>query len=222
MNRRFYFLVLIVFYSSQSIAQIRVIGRVVDDQKQSIPFVTISFQSKTISSRLEGTFSDIDGRFNVELTPDKYTITFQMIGYENAVIEQVVKDDTDLGRVLLTENVRELDEVIVRAERSHIESDLGKKILYVGADLANAGSTAVDALESLPAVSTTLDGSINVRGSENVIIYVNGRETKRDPKSLQFVSADALQKIELITNPSAKYDAEGVAGIINLVYNKTS
>ncbi|MEO9870740.1 TonB-dependent receptor [Ekhidna sp.] len=202
-------------------SQITVSGNIVDQDNQPISYATIAFQSQTISSRLEGVFSDNEGHFEILLPPDQYLITFQMVGYKRLEFERLITADLNLGKLVLKENVKELEEVIVRTERSYIENDLGKKTLYVGSDLANAGSTAVDVLESLPSVTTTVTGNINVRGSENVIIYVNGRETKRDPKSLQFISADALQKIELITNPSAKYDAEGVAGIINLVYAKS-
>ncbi|MEM7297833.1 MAG: outer membrane beta-barrel family protein [Bacteroidota bacterium] len=207
--------------SMVSLPQMTVSGKVVDEKGDPVPYVTVSFRSQTAPSRMEGTFTLEDGRFTLQIPADRYLIGFQMIGYEKVSIEKQVTEDLDLGMVTMKENVEELEEVVVRAERSYIENDLGKKTLHIGADLANAGSTAVDALESLPSVTIAARGTINVRGSENVIIYVNGRETKRDPKSLQFISADALQKIELITNPSAKYDAEGIAGIINLVYAKS-
>lgn len=204
------------------ISQIQVKGVIVDENEKPLPYVTIGFQSQTISERLEGTFSSQEGKFELSLPADSYAISFQMVGFQKMEMTEVLLDkDVDMGKIFLVADITELDEVVVRVERSYIENDLGKKTLHIGSDLANAGSTAIDALESLPAVSTTVDGNINVRGSENVIIYVNGRETKRDPKSLRFISADALQKIELITNPSAKYDAEGVVGIINLVYAKT-
>ena len=201
--------------------QVDVVGRVMDEENNPIPYATIAFQSTSLSDRLVGAFTNAEGDFMIKLPADQYEITIQMVGYENLILNRSISEALDLGTLIMGERVDELQEVVVRAERSYIEHDLGKKTLHVGSDLANAGSTAVDALESLPSVTTTLNGGINVRGSENVIIYVNGRETKRDPKSLQFISADALQKIELITNPSAKYDAEGVAGIINLVYAKT-
>ena len=206
--------------STSVLSQVKVKGTIQNQKGEPLAYVTIAFQSTTLSSRLEGAYSSSEGSFEVDLIPDHYQVTIQMIGYENLVLEKEVVTEVDFGALMMIESAEELDEVVVRAERSYITNDLGKKTLYVGADLANAGSTAVDALESLPSVTTTIDGAVNVRGSENVIIYVNGRETKRDPKSLQFISADALKKIELITNPSAKYDAEGVAGIINLVYEK--
>ena len=206
--------------STSVLSQVKVKGTIQNQKGEPLAYVTIAFQSTTLSSRLEGAYSSSEGSFEVDLIPDHYQVTIQMIGYENLVLEKEVVTEVDFGALMMIESAEELDEVVVRAERSYITNDLGKKTLYVGADLANAGSTAVDALESLPSVTTTIDGAVNVRGSENVIIYVNGRETKRDPKSLQFISADALKKIELITNPSAKYDAEGVAGIINMVYEK--
>lgn len=200
-------------------AQIQVRGIVIDEEKKPLPFVTIAFESV---KGIEGTFSNVDGKFQISLPAESYSITIQMVGFGTKKLENIsIHESIDLGSFQLVSEIRELDEVVVRAERSYIESDLGKKTLHVGADLTNAGATAVEALEALPSVTTTVDGNINVRGSENVIIYVNGKETKRSPKTLRFISADALQKIELITNPSAKYDAEGVAGIINLIYAKT-
>ncbi|MEP5610888.1 MAG: TonB-dependent receptor [Cyclobacteriaceae bacterium] len=204
-------------------AQIIVSGKLVDaESKQHISFATVAFQSLTVSDGLEGVYTMEDGSFKVQLAADRYSVTVQMVGYSNYVIEQLeVVKDRNLGVLQLSPEVKQLEEVVVKGERSYIQNDLGKKTLFIGSDFANSGNSAINALESLPSVSTTIDGNINVRGSENIIIYVNGRETKRDPKSLRFISADALTKIELITNPSAKYDAEGVAGIINLVYAKS-
>lgn len=204
------------------LGQAKISGIVLDKEQEPLPYATIAFQSLSVSELFEGTFSSADGRFELTLPHGTYRVTIQMVGFQNRELNELAIDsDFDLGEVILQPDILQLEEVVVRAERSYIESDLGKKTLYIGADLANAGGTAINALEALPSVTTTVEGNVNVRGSENVIIYINGRETKRDPKSLQFISADALQKIELITNPSAKYDAEGVAGIINLIYTKT-
>lgn len=203
--------------------QVTVSGKMIDSKtNEPLAFATGAFQSLTITDRLEGTYSDDKGAFELSLAQDRYTITFQTIGYENFVLSDIeITSTTDLGLIKMKVSKTELEEVVVRAELSYVENDLGKKTLHIGSDLANAGNTALNALESLPSVTTTINGAINVRGSQNVIIYINGRETKRDPKTLQFISADALTKIELITNPSAKYDAEGIAGIINLVYTKS-
>lgn len=215
-------LILSLLSSYSLFGQVYVTGKVIDDQQKPLSYATIAFQSMNISDHLEGTFSAANGQFELSIPVGEYQVTFQMVGYENVMLENVtIESESDLGTIVMKEDAIQLEEIVVRTERSYIESDLGKRTLFIGSDLANSGSTAINALESLPSVSTTIEGNVNVRGSNNVIIYVNGRETKRDPKSLQFISADALQKIELITNPSAKYDAEGVAGIINLVYAKT-
>ncbi len=217
---KFKLMLLFCLCSIKLVAQVVVRGKIVDLKNQPVPYATVAFQSTTSSDRLEGTLTSLNGSFEIALYADEYQISLQMVGYKNVSVVEVIENDFDLGTLIMEADIIALNEVLVRADKSHIVNDLGKKTLYIGGDLANAGNTAVDALESLPSVSSTIDGAINVRGSENIIIYVNGRETKRDPKSLRFISADALQKIELITNPSAKYDAEGIAGIINLVYVK--
>ncbi len=196
-------------------------GVIVDQKNQPIPYATIAFQSKATPTVQKGGMADVDGRFSIALPADRYLISVQALGFQNLIWEQEIQADLNLGSLQLREQITALDQVTVQVERSHLENELGKTTVHIGSDLSNAGGNAVDALEMLPSVTTTINGLVNVRGSENVIIYVNGKETKRDPKSLQFISADVLEKIELITSPSAKYDAEGVAGIINLVYKKT-
>ncbi len=201
-------------------AQFQVSGTILDEYGKPIPFATIGFEELNETQAPIGDFSSVDGSFILKLEEGIYRLEIHMLGYASMKQDSIkVNQSIDLGIIKLETEVVELDEVVVRAERSYIQNELGKKTLYIGNDLASSGASATLALESLPSVSSNASGDISVRGSQNVIIYVNGRETKRDPKSLRFISADALKKIELITNPSAKYDAEGVAGIINIVYS---
>lgn len=214
---------LLLFFSAAGLAQVEIKGTLRADDGTVIPYATIIFESLTEDGKNEGTFSEVDGSFKVAIPKDIYFIQFQMIGYESLPMDSVVVDgNLNFGALTMISEVVQLSEIVIRAERSHIESDLGKKTLYIGNDLTNSGATALMAMESLPSVTTTSEGGISIRGSQNVIIYINGRETNRDPRTLQFISADALKKIELITNPSSKYDAEGVAGIINLIYDKAA
>ncbi len=218
-----YFLIVMMGFSLCVTAQVQISGQIQDEDGISIPFATVLFESISDVNRREGAFTDPAGFFRLMLSPGLYQFRLQMVGFETLYLDSLrVTDDMDLGVLNLMSDIVQLEEVVVRGERSHIESDLGKKTLHIGNDLMNSGTTALMAMESLPSVSTTSEGGISVRGSQNVIIYVNGRETTRDPRTLQFISAEALQKIELITNPSSKYDAEGVAGIINLIYNKST
>jgi len=206
-------------------AQVSLSGKVTDAKTgKAIPFATVALFHPTDSTLIDGSIVNDQGLFEVDgVVPGTYRLLVRSIGYEDLVRPGLVLSaDLDLGTLSLTESVQSLDAVVVSGERSSVETKLGMKVLNIGNDLSTAGATVTEALERLPSVSTDLNGNVNIRGSSNVIIYVNGKETHRDSKSLQYLSASALQRIEVITNPSAKYDAGGVGGIINIVFKKDS
>ncbi len=198
--------------------QVSISGKVTDAQSgKPIPFSTVALFHPTDSTLIDGTIADDSGLFSIkEITPGTYRLLVRSIGYEDFVKPKLdLSYDLDLGILPLKESVQSLDAVVVSGERSSVETRLGMKVLNIGNDLSTAGATVTEALELLPSVS-------NIRGSSNVIIYINGKETRRDSKSLQYLSASAIKRVEVITNPSAKYDAGGVGGIINLVFKKDS
>ena len=203
-------------------AQFKVSGQVTDLNDQPVPFVTVALLHPADSSVVDGAIGNDQGAFQLLNVPaGTYRLLIRSVGYKELVKPNVsISESGTLGTFRLQEQVNALEEVVVTGARSTIETQLGKKVLNIGADLSTAGATVTEALQRIPSVSTDMNGTISIRGSSNVIIYVNGKETQRDSKSLQFLSAGALQKIEVITNPSAKYDAGGVGGIINLVFKK--
>lgn len=220
---RYNLLFLFMLCSQSLLAQFTISGRVIDQKTaKPIPFSTIALLSPADSSLVDGAISIDAGNFTItNVQSGSYRLLVRSIGYQDFVRNNVmVTGDLNLGDLELTEKVNELEAVTVTGKRSTVETLLGKKVLNIGEDLSTAGATVTEALQRLPSVSTDMNGGISIRGSSNVIIYVNGKETQRDSKSLQFLSAGALQKIEVITNPSAKYDAGGVGGIINLVFKK--
>ncbi len=220
---RYNIIFLLLIWAHAVSAQFAVSGRVVDGKtKRPVPFATIALLTQTDSSLVDGTIGSDKGSFSIDnVKPGTYRLLVKSIGYQDLIKDSVqVYANLSFGDLSLTESVSELDAVVVTGKRSTVETQLGKKVLNIGEDLSTAGATVTDALQRLPSVSTDINGGVSIRGSSNVIIYVNGKETQRDSKSLQFLSAGALQKIEVITNPSAKYDAEGVGGIINLVFKK--
>lgn len=214
-----FFIFSIFLYSSLS-AQHQLSGVVWSSEKEPLVYALVSLTSSSDSTAFLTATTDDKGYFQLSLTPDNYSLSIQMLGQKTYTQELHIDADFDLGTILLTTDHNELATVEVTALHSTIENQLGKKILHIGQDLSATGSTALEALEQVPAVSTNSRGEVQIRGSTDVIIYVNGKETQRDPTTLQFISAEVLQKIEVLTNPSAKYDAEGVGGIINLVYKK--
>ncbi|MCE7995047.1 MAG: TonB-dependent receptor [Roseivirga sp.] len=204
-------------------AQFSVSGRVVDEKtNKPVPFATIALFTSADSSLVDGAIGSDLGEFSIDnVKSGTYRFLVRSIGYQDLIMDSLsISGNLSLGDLSLRESVSQLDVVVVTGKRSTVETQLGKKVLNIGEDLSTAGATVTDALQRLPSVSTDINGGVSIRGSSNVIIYVNGKETQRDTKSLQFLSAGALQKIEVITNPSAKYDAGGVGGIINLVFRK--
>lgn len=204
-------------------AQVNIKGKVVQEKgEKPLAFSSVMLLSATDSTLVDGTITDENGDFVIsEIGTDPYLILIKRIGFkDNILATQRYSADTDLGLIVMKEDVTELDEVVVTGRRSTMETQLGKRVLNIGEDLSATGASVIEALERLPSVSTDIQGNISIRGSSNVIIYVNGKETRRDSRSLRLLGAAALQKIEVITNPSAKYDAEGVGGIINLVFKK--
>ncbi len=216
-------ILLLLLGSFAAQAQISLKGKVIDERsKKALPFSSVMLLSPKDSMLIDGTITAQDGSFLIaEVDPGLYLVLVKRIGYQDLLMAAArLNQSLDLGEISLKEAVNTLEEVVVTGNRSTVETQLGKRVLNIGEDLSNSGASVIEALERLPSVSTDIQGNINVRGSSNVIIYVNGKETRRDGRSLQLLSAGSLQKIEVITNPSAKYDAEGVGGIINLVFRK--
>lgn len=202
-------------------AQHNLSGVVLTPDNTPIEFASISLYPIADSSNLTGGITAQNGAFQLSNLPtETYQITVQMLGYEDWTKQVTLSKSLNLGQIVLTEETLLLSEIEVVAQQSTVESHLGKKVLRIGQDLSTNGSNALEALEIIPSINTTPQGKIQIRGNSNVVIYINGKETKRDPATLKFISAETLEKIEVVTNPSAKYDAEGVGGIINLVYKK--
>lgn len=200
-------------------AQLNLTGIVFSEEEKAVEFATVSIYPLSDSTNVQGVTTEIGGAFLIaNLKAESYKVVIQMLGFQDWEKEINLIENTHIGKIILKEETTLLNEVNVTAERSTVESRLGKKVLRIGQDLSSTGSNALEALEVIPSVTTTQRGQVQIRGNSNVIIYINGKETRRDPATLKYISAESLEKIEIITNPSAKYDAEGVGGIINLVY----
>lgn len=210
-----------LLFSLSTYSQFKVSGKIVNAKNEPIEFATVTLQQMSDSSKVRGVITKSDGVFEfLNLSSARYRLTAQALGYQDFVEQIDVESNFQIATIEMVEDVYLLEEVQVIAKRSVLENRLGKKILRIGEDLSTTGSTAVEAMERIPSVTTTQQGNIQIRGSSNIVVYINGKETARNASSLRFIPAEVLEKIEVITTPSAKYDAEGVAGIINLVYRK--
>lgn len=204
----------------------RITGTVIDKNlQQPIPFVTVAIKSLN-GDIITGGITDDNGKFNIDEIPyGKSTVFIQFIGYvtyeRNITLSRRSKN-IEFGTILLEEDIAALDEVTVIAERSTIEQKLDRKVINIGKDLTTAGPTASDIMNNLPSVSVDQQtGNISLRGNENVRVMVDGKLSNVPvAQLLKQIPSTSIKQIELITNPSAKYNPEGMSGIINIILHK--
>lgn len=176
---------------------------------------------------VDGTLTGDDGEFSIPLSPGDYQIEIDFVGYRGTRLEALgirAGETRQLGVIPLQSAARTLDEVVVQGEKSTMELALDRKIFNVGKDLSSAGQTASDILMNIPSVQVDAEGGIRLRGSDNVRILIDGKPSGlvsfKGGAGLQQLSASMVERVEIITNPSARYEAEGMAGIINIVLRK--
>ncbi|MDN3643460.1 TonB-dependent receptor [Lutimonas halocynthiae] len=172
-----------------------------------------------------GGMSDGKGKFLVEVPKGRYNISFEFLSFKTVNIEDVAIDaNMNLGEIFMEEDSESLDEVEIIAEKSTLEVKLDKKIYNVGKDMTVKGGTASDVLDNVPSVTVDAEGVVSLRGNENVRILINGKPSGlvglNDTEALRQFPADAIAKVEVITSPSARYDAEGTAGILNIILRR--
>ncbi|WP_088341261.1 TonB-dependent receptor domain-containing protein [Robiginitalea sediminis] len=205
---------------------IKITGTVLDqDTGRPLEYATVVMESVREPSRITGGITDLDGKFEVELPRGMYNIRVEYISYTTYSLEnQRLFQSKDLGEIRLGVNATQLEAVEVVGERTTVEVRLDKKIYNIGKDLTNSGATISDALNNVPSVDVDVEGNISLRGNENVRILINGRPSALagfgSTDALQQLPADAIERVEVITSPSARYDAEGTAGILNIVLKK--
>ena len=204
-----------------------VAGTVVDKAGQPLPFANvIAYRGETL---VRGTVSDSEGGFLLaDLAAGDYTVSFQMMGYETlrraVTVPAAGAARVDMGRVALAEEARQVGEVSVVAQKSTMKLDIDKKVFDVGQDIASTGGSASDVLENIPSVEVDAEGNISLRGSASVTVWINGKAQGMTSDNrgdiLQQLPSESIERVEVITNPSSKYSAEGSAGIINIVLKR--
>ncbi len=197
-------------------------GIVVDDTGIPLDMASISvFDGETL---VEGGITDFDGNFKYNLPAGNYRLQIEYTSFETKKINVSLTENKDLGTIRLVTEVAVLDEVQVVVERTEVEVKLDKKVYNIGKDLTISGGTIADALNNVPSVSADVDGTISLRGNENVRILINGKPSTLagfgDQDVLQQLPAESIERVEVIASPSARYDAEGTAGIINIVLKR--
>ncbi|MFG6686958.1 TonB-dependent receptor domain-containing protein [Mariniflexile sp. HNIBRBA6329] len=198
-------------------------GKVIDkDTKEPLEYATVAFFSKKENKIIDGGITDSNGNFSIKIEDGVYDITVEYISYKKITISnKKLVSDVNLGTIPLEIDFASLGEVEIIAERTTVEIKLDKKIYNIGKDLTTAGGTVSDALNNVPSVSVDINGGISLRGNENVKILINGKPSAMagfgDTNVLSQLPAEAIERVEVITSPSARYDAEGTAGILNII-----
>tara|TARA_A100000171_G_C2140375_1_gene154975 strand:+ start:678 stop:3137 length:2460 start_codon:yes stop_codon:yes gene_type:complete len=218
---------LALFFTTLLIAQntSTVTGKVLEQgTNYPLEYATISFNDAS-GKTVTGGITDLDGNFSIEVPSGVYTVKYEFISYESVEKpNQNLQNDTTLPTTYLSLNSESLDEVVVRAETTEVQIRLDKKVYNIGKDLTTSGATVSDALSNVPSVTVDVDGAISLRGNENVRILINGKPSAiagfGSTDALRQLPADAIERVEVITSPSARYDAEGTAGILNIILRK--
>jgi len=204
-------------------------GRILDSTSAlPLGFATIQVIKTQDNSLVDGALSEDNGEFKIDVDFGEYYLRLDFMGYNPYSTPSFSlskeRPRIELNNIRLAPAVSTLDEVVVQAEKSSMQLFLDKKIFNVGKDLANAGGSASDILTNIPSVSVDQEGGVKLRGSDNVRILIDGKPSGlvgiKGGSGLQQLQANMVERVEIITNPSARYEAEGMAGIINIVLKK--
>ncbi len=207
----------------QSSKKITVSGSIIDKNTNSpLELATaILLQKNTI---VTGASTSVNGEFTLNVRPGMYTLRIEFIGYKSIeLINQNYRSTQKLTPILLEEESAQLDTIEIIAEKSTVEYKLDKKVFNVGKDLISKGGSVNDVLNNVPSVNVDATGGVSLRGNGNVRILINGKPSVLTANNgLEQIPSNTIEKVEVSTNPSSKYDAEGTAGIINIILKKNS
>ena len=198
----------------------------ITEKSNSMPISYATVSIKDNGKVVSGVNSDDNGDFIIKnLALKSYTIEIQYIGFRKYIGSVVLGENKKEAtfKVALEEEATQLKGVNIIAERSTMEQKIDRKVITVGKDLTTAGASASDIMNNIPSVNVDQDGKLSLRGNSNVRVLIDGRPSNIDPAQLlKQIPSTSIKKIELITNPSAKYNPEGMSGIINVILHKNA
>ncbi|WP_159467012.1 outer membrane beta-barrel family protein [Dyadobacter sp. 3J3] len=201
-------------------------GKLVETNKQPVLFASVALYSSADSTLIGGATSDEKGNFVIGTDRGNYFLKVTYLTLDEKIVPDISIENqgVNLGVIVMKANAQELEEVLVKGEKSQMELQLDKRVFNVGKDLSNIGSNASDILNNMPSVTVDVDGNVALRGSQNVRILIDGKQSgmvgMSPADALKMIPGDLIESIEIITNPSSRYDAEGEVGILNIVMKK--
>ena len=207
-----------------------IIGKVQDEvTEKPIEFATIGLKSQRKDMIVNGTVTDQNGKFTIDkIQPGKYLVIISFIGYKDYQSDTIrinqKNNVVDLGTIKLASSSVEYKEFTVTGEKKLLETSIDKKVFNVSQNISSEGGSAIEVLEKVPSIEVDIEGNVSLRGNSNVRILIDGRPSGLTGSSkqavLEQIPASSIESIEIVTNPSAKYDPEGMVGIINVVLKK--
>ena len=226
-------LILSFFYffsaiSSYAQSDVKVVGLVMDSASQNpVPFVSVAIYSGS-NELINGCISSENGDFIIQgITPGNYRMEITCVGYERLEKEILIgrlNENYDLGKLFIKVSQIQLEDVVITGERDEISDGLEKKSYSMSDNIAQSGGSVMDAMKAMPGVTFDQQGKVILRGSDRVIILIDGKQSSLtgygNQRGLDNIPAANIERIEIINNPSVKYDANGMAGIINIIYKK--
>jgi outer membrane receptor protein involved in Fe transport len=215
------------FFSQEAASEleISITGKIFDAYtNQPLEYATVILKN-TETQKISGGITDEKGMFDIKTPKGTYEISAEYISFKSKKYpRQNITKNLDLGTIKLSEDTASLNEVVIIAEKTTVDIRLDKKIFNIGKDLSIRGGNASDVLGNVPSVQVDVEGTVSLRGNENVTILIDGRPSAlvgmNGAEALRQIPAEAIEKIEVITSPSARYDAEGTAGILNIILRK--
>ena len=208
-------------------SEVIISGNVIDEEtKEPLEYATIVVFSKLKNAIITGGITDSKGDFSIPVEIGAFDIRIEYIGFKTQIIENKrITNDENIGKFSLILDVEALDAVEIIAERTTVEFRLDKKIYNVGKDLTVRGGTVSDVLDNVPSVSVDVEGNVALRGNDDVRILINGKPSGlvglNSTDTLRQLPAESIERVEVITSPSARYDAEGSAGILNIILRRS-
>jgi hypothetical protein len=207
--------------------EVTITGKVIDKEtSEPLEYATIAFFSKQQNKIITGGITDDKGNFSIPVPSGMYDISIEYISFKKqTILSKKLSNNENIGSFSLELDLEALDEVEIIAERTTVEIKLDKKIYNVGKDLTVRGGTVSDVLDNVPSVTVDVEGNVALRGNDDVRILINGKPSGlvglNSTDALRQLPAEAIEKVEVITSPSARYDAEGTAGIINIILRRS-
>ena len=214
-----------LLYSQNS--EVIVTGTVTDSETNiPLEYATISVFNVNSEDAINGVITDSNGEFSIELSKGNYDFKVEFISFKIKYYRNItVNDPLDLGTIELSIDENMLEEIEVIGEKTEIEIKLDKTVYNIGKDLTLKGSSVSDVLDNLPSVEVDIEGNVSLRGNESVRILINGKPSGlvgiSSNEALKQFPSESVEKVEVITSPSARYNAEGTAGIINIILRRS-